>query len=76
MDNPRDKQFVRAILKDSKVVGARFYANMLSENGAAGYEYRYEGKSYHCPASHVMEWQDDSANDPVGYDLSRPSDAV
>jgi len=74
MNNPRNKQFVKATLNDGEVVPARFYEQMVSLGGEAGYEYRRGRRSSFCPASKVTKWQDDSANDPVGYDLSRPPD--
>ena len=69
MEQPRDRQFVKATLGSGEVVSARFSANhpiLL----APGYEYHREERPWYCSADYVIAWEDDAANDPLGWDAS------
>ena len=71
MEQPRDRQFVKATLESGEVVSARFSANHVLLD-APGYSYRREGHPRYCSADYVIAWEDDDANDPLGWDASEP----
>ena len=72
MEYPKNKQFVKATLKDGFVVDARYRSKHSMLNYGPGFDFDQDGKSRYCEAAFVASWEDNSANDPIDYDLSNP----